>query len=174
MATPYDLEMRKGTWESSFFDTYGNGRGEICLAQADGSVTPVDYKHTAPIDSYHYVHQLTGYIKANNILMRNGFGGGPALPVGMGLWLLAGDFERQLTDQKPIKKHMDFAAYTFHTKLLDNQTMVWKFQITDDGTPFRLQPGQSLAWRLSDNMSLQNLECLHVRLGSITVPAIYR
>lgn len=173
MATPYDLEVGKGTWSSAFFDTVGNETGDICLSEADGSITPVDFKHTAPFDKYVYVHQLTGYLRANK-LTSGGFGEGPALLNGLGLWLKAGDFERQLTNQKPIKAHMDFAAYTNDIQVIEVGTVTWRFQITDDGTPFRLHPGQSLLWRVNDDLTAQNIICFHVRLGSVVVPAIYR
>ena len=173
MATPYDIELTKGTWNSAFFDTVGNETGSICLSEADGSVMPVDYKHTAPLDSFEYIHKLTGYLRCVK-LTRGGFGKGVALTNGLGLWLLAGDYERQLTNQKPIRLHMDFAAYTNDVKIVDAGTFVWRFQITDDGTPFRLRPGQSLAWRVSDDLTDQNIECFNIRVGSIRLPAIYK
>ena len=177
MSSPYELETRKGRWSSAFFDTVGDETGETCLAHQDGSVEPVVMRVTAPADKYLYVHQLTGAMHCDRRLDKSGFGAGPELV--RGLLLLECDttgVERVMTNQLPIRRNMDFATYSAFTTILDNNTLAWRFQVTDDGTPFRLSPTHSLCWKIQDDFThhQRKIRCMHMRAGMVVVPAAYR
>jgi hypothetical protein len=176
MPQPYFDEVKKGRWNSAFFDTVGDESGNICMHEFDGSVTPVEFRLTAPPDQYFYVHQFTGNVRCNRNLKDDGFGAGPALENGLILINRTAAGDRVMTNQKPIKENMDFGVYSFWTVLTNKKTLVWKFQITDDGTSFRLSPGDSLVWLVRDDLTKTNrrIVCMHMRAGMIAVPKMYK
>lgn len=177
MAHPYELEVTKGRWSSAFFDRIGDETGDTCLCDVDGSVTPVDFKITAPSNRYFYIHQLTGALNCTKPLSRDGFAGGSMLTNGLILLEITkeGD-ERVMTNQLPIRRNSDFACYSPWTYTPQDNLLSWRFQITDDGTPFRLLPGHSMVWRVQDSLSAVMLgcRCMYMRAGMIRLPVMYR
>jgi len=177
MSHPYALEIRKGRWSSAFFDTVGNETGDTCLSDANGSDAPVDFKITAPADRYLYIHQFTGMMRACKPLTTQGFAGDGPLTNGLLLMEITADgTERVMTNQLPIRCNMDFGAYSPWTTLPNRNTLLWRFQITDDGTPYRLCPRCALVWRVRDDLTAKNLGlvCLHMRAGMIRLPVMYK
>lgn len=177
MSNPYTLETIKGRWSSAFFDTIGDETGETCLAKQNGEDEPVYMRITAPVETFFYVHQFTGALRCTTPLSPGGFGGmgTQALPNGLLLLeCLPDGTERVMTNQLPIRCNMDFANYSVFTVLVNSNTLAWRFQITDDGTPFRLRPGHSLCWKIQDDMTSRNIACMHLRAGMITLPEAYK
>jgi len=175
---PYQNEVTKGRWQSAFFDTVGDESGDSCICNLNGSASPVDVLLTAPADAFLYVNQLTGSLACTRRLNDEGFGSSRD-PLDNGLLLLQryeDGTERLMTNQLPIRRNMDFAVYSFFTRIVNPKTLSWRFQITDDGTPFRLRPHQSLLWRVQDDLSSTKYRCrcMHMRAGFITVPEAYR
>lgn len=174
MAVPYSLETIKGQWNSTFFDTIGDGSGDICLG-VDGSATPIDFRVTAPLGYIHYVNQFTGIVRYTGLFRPDTFDGAGVLPNGLKLYSSTIAGERLMTDQHPIRNIMDFGAYCFDTQVhrsLNRVAVLWRFKITDDGSAFRLLPGDSLIWRVADDLS--PLDCMHIRAGMNTVPFQYK
>lgn len=177
MPHPYDREISKGRWSSAFFDTVGDETGDICLCDVDGSTTPVDFKITARPDQFIYVHQFTCILRCCRPMARDGFGAGGQLANGLVLIDQSATGQgRVMTNQLPLKTNMDFAAYSPWTMFPNNMSLVWRFQITDDGTPYRLRPGGSLVWRIRDDLTADKYgcECFYIRAGMVVVPSQYR
>lgn len=166
---------KDGSWNSGFLDTVGDESGSIQM-NVDGSATPVDFKITAPDDMTYFIHRFVGLIVDTGSFDSGSYGNGLALTNGQILVYhnpVIG--ERVMTNQYPIKKNVDFAAYcydiTHHSWGSGDEALAWRFTIAKDGATFRLDSGCSLIWRVRDDMT--GLVEQTIRVGMVSVPNQY-
>lgn len=179
MALPFADEFKDGTWNFAFFDTVGDESGSVDM-NVDGSVTPVDFKITAPAGKTYYIHRLAGIVVDLGDFDAFTFGALPQLTNGLHLYQLSGGVYRLMTNQHPIQHNMAFAAYAHDVHILGanefptgtgDTGLTWSHNIAADGAPFKLVSGDSLVFRVADDLT--GLRGMHCRAGMVAVPNTY-
>jgi hypothetical protein len=177
MPIPFDKQLQYGVWNTVFFDTVGDGSGDTDQA-IDGSVTPVEFKITAPEKEHHFIHQLTGLLSDSGSFDSGGYGNNGGHPLTNGIKFIYTDIfgiEHEWTEQYAIKTNVDYGVYcydiTYHSFGSGDTSLLWRYDMSRDGAPFWLAPGTSIVIRISDDLTFLTKQI--TRAGMISAPSRY-
>ena len=158
---------RRVTLASRFMDSVGDGSGSVDM-NVNGSVTPQMFFIYPRPGHMIFMSRMEPHFTDQGTIDSGGFGNGAALTNG----LMFGDYNmvtntfNPATAQKPIKKNVDFSAYSYDVTVnawgTGDQSLTNRYTFNEDGSHWNIPDGWAFAAMVQDDLTVLNEFVLHI------------